>query len=92
MKRSGGRSTVTPGTDSSLSSVPPVWARALPLSFGTTTPQAAASGPAMRVTLSPTPPVECLSTLTPGMPDRSSTSPLSTIARVSSRVSAASMP
>ena len=67
MKRSGSRSTVSPGTDSSLSSVPPVWASARPLSFGTFTPQAAANGAAISVTLSPTPPVECLSTLIPGI-------------------------
>src|SRR5438128_2139104 len=92
MNRSGSRSTVTPGTDSSLSSVPPVCARARPLSFGTFTPQAAANGPATSVTLSPTPPVECLSTLTPSIALRSRTSPLATIASVSARVSAAVMP
>ena len=92
MKRSGSSSTTTPGTDSSLSSVPPVWARARPLSLGTTTPHAAASGPATSVTLSPTPPVECLSTLTPGIEVRSRTSPLATIASVRASVSAAVMP
>ena len=91
-KRSGSRSTVSPGTDSSLSRVPPVCARARPLSLGTTTPQAAARGPAISVTLSPTPPVECLSTLMPGSSERSSTSPLSTMARVRSSVSARVMP
>ena len=80
MKRSGSRSTVSPGTDSSLSRVPPVWASARPLSFGTLTPHAAARGAATSVTLSPTPPVECLSTLISGIARRSSTSPLATIA------------
>ena len=92
MNRSGSRSTVSPGTDSSLSSVPPVWASARPLSFGTFTPHAAANGPATSVTLSPTPPVECLSTLIPGMEWRSRTSPLATIAWVSARVSDGVMP
>jgi len=69
-----------------------VWARARPLSFGTLTPHAAASGAAIRVTLSPTPPVECLSTLIPGIALRSSTSPLATIVWVSASVSAAVMP
>ncbi len=92
MNRSGSRSTVSPGTDSSLSSVPPVWARARPLSFGTLTPHAAASGVATSVTLSPTPPVECLSTLMPLILRRSSTSPLLTIAWVSASVSAAVIP
>ena len=35
--------------------------------IGTTTPAAAASGATIRLVLSPTPPVECLSTLTPGI-------------------------
>jgi hypothetical protein len=69
-----------------------VCASARPLSFGTLTPHAAASGAAMRVTLSPTPPVECLSTFTPSMPLRSSTSPLRTIAMVRANVSARVMP
>ena len=92
MKRPGSRSTVRPGTDSSLSSVPPVCASARPLSFGTFTPLAAASGGPISVTLSPTPPVECLSTLVPGIPLRSSTSPLRTMAWVSASVSARVMP
>ena len=52
--------------DSSLSSVPPVWPSPRPDIIGTTTPAAAASGATMRLVLSPTPPVECLSTFTPG--------------------------
>ena len=92
MKRSGSRSTVSPGTDSSLSRVPPVCARARPLSFGTLTPQAAASGAAINVTLSPTPPVECLSTLMPSIWLRSRTSPLRTMTCVKANVSALVMP
>ena len=56
-----------PGIDSSLSSVPPVWPSARPEIIGTTTPAAAASGAAIRLVLSPTPPVECLSTFRPGI-------------------------
>ncbi len=56
-----------PGMLSSLSSVPPVWPRPRPDIFGTTTPQAAASGASTIDTLSPTPPVLCLPTLMPGM-------------------------
>ena len=91
MNRSGSRSTVNPGTDSSLSSVPPVCARARPLSFGTLTPQAAASGAAMSVTLSPTPPVECLSTTRPNR-ERSRRSPEATMLAVNDAVSRASIP
>ncbi len=61
--------------DSSLSSVPPVWPSARPDIMGTTTPAAAASGATMKLVLSPTPPVECLSTLTPGIAERSTVSP-----------------
>ena len=61
--------------DSSLSSVPPVCPSARPEIIGTTTPAAAASGAAIRLVLSPTPPVECLSTFMPGMATRSTVSP-----------------
>src|SRR4051795_13195420 len=50
-----------PGTDSSLSSVPPVWPSPRPDSCGTATPQAATSGASGRGILSPTPPGEGLS-------------------------------
>ena len=49
------------------------------------TPQAAATGARTREILSPTPPVECLSTSGPGTPERSSTSPDAIIARVRPR-------
>ena len=47
--------------DSSLSMVPPVWPRPRPDILPTGSPQAAASGATTSVTLSPTPPVLCLS-------------------------------
>jgi hypothetical protein len=50
---------------SSLSSVPPVWPRPRPEIIGTKPPHAAASGASISETLSPTPPVECLSTTGP---------------------------
>ncbi len=55
---------------------------------GTMTPAAAASGATISVVLSPTPPVECLSTLTPGIPERSSISPeciMDSVNRLTSR-------
>jgi hypothetical protein len=67
-----------------LSSVPPVWPRPRPEIIGTAPPQAATTGASSRLTLSPTPPVECLSSAGPGRPasDQSSTSPESRIAPV----------
>ena len=53
-----------------------MWPRPRPEIIGTYTPQAAASGARTRLVLSPTPPVECLSTLGPGSSERSSTSPV----------------
>ena len=61
--------------DSILSTVPPVWPRPRPDILATGTPQEATMGAMTRVVLSPTPPVECLSTLTPWMEERSTTSP-----------------
>ena len=55
-------STRKPGIDSSLSSVPPVWPSPRPLIFPNGTPHAATIGPTAIDVLSPTPPVECLST------------------------------
>ena len=74
-KRNGGelsKDVVKPGKLSSLSMVPPVWPSPLPLIFATGMPQAATMGARARDVLSPTPPVLCLSTFTPLMPDRSS--------------------
>src|SRR3954447_14480506 len=76
---------------SSLSSVPPVWPRPRPEIIGTATPQAARIGASIRLTLSPTPPVECLSTT--GLPrSQSSTLPESRIASVSASRSSLSRP
>ena len=85
-------STLTPGTDSSLSSVPPECASPLPLTFATVPPQAATSGATMRVVVSPTPPVECLSTLMPSRSDKSTTSPECIMASVRYAVSSSVMP
>ncbi len=81
-----------PGIDSSLSSVPPVWPRPRPDSCGTAAPHAATSGARIRLTLSPTPPVECLSTVGRGTADRSRRSPEAIIAAVQVRSSAPSSP
>ncbi len=86
-------STRKPGIDSSLSSVPPVWPRPRPLIFPKGTPQAATIGPTTSVVLSPTPPVECLSTTRlPSAAPRSIVSPLRTIASVSANVSTVERP
>src|SRR5579883_2921129 len=79
---------------SSLSSVPPVWPRPRPAIIGTNPPQAATSGARMRLTLSPTPPVECLSRTGPGKPRdaQSSTVPDRAIASVKAAVSRRVMP
>src|SRR5687767_10789735 len=76
---------------SSLSSVPPVWPRPRPEIIGTAAPQAASTGARMSDTLSPTPPVECLSS-TGASRSHSSTVPESRIARVSATRSEASRP
>ncbi len=81
-----------PGMDSSLSRVPPVWPRPRPESWGTAAPQVATSGASGRVILSPTPPVECLSTVGRSTSVRSSRSPERTIARVQRPVSRSVIP
>ena len=53
---------VYPGIDSNLSIVPPVWPRPLPDIFATGIPSEAIIGNSIIDTLSPTPPVLCLST------------------------------
>ena len=68
--------------------MPPVWPSARPDIMGTITPADAASGATMRLVLSPTPPVECLSTFTPGMAERSTVSPernMHSVRRLTSR-------
>ena len=63
-----------------------------PESFATGMPMAAASGASAIVVLSPTPPVECLSTTVRPSDERSIVAPESTIACVSSCVSASESP
>ena len=76
---------------SSLSRVPPVWPRPRPEIIGRYAPQAASNGASNRLTQSPTPPVECLSSTGPGRYSQRSRVPESHKARVSVRVSSASM-
>ena len=84
--------TDSPGTDSSLSSVPPVKPSPRPDILATFTPQAATRGTRTRLVVSPTPPVECLSAFTPRMALRSSVSPETAISIVRFSVSSAVMP
>ena len=77
---------------SSLSSVPPVWPRPRPDSCGTAAPHDATSGTRTSETLSPTPPVECLSTIGRVRLLRSRRSPESIIAAVQVTSSHSSMP
>ncbi len=59
-----------------------MWPRPRPLIIGTRTPAAATIETRGIDTLSPTPPVECLSILAPTISPRSSTSPECSIASV----------
>ena len=71
---------------SNLSIVPPEKLSPRPLILPTGNPQAATIGPTVRVVLSPTPPLECLSTISLSVlvsPLRSNVSPLAAMARVS---------
>ena len=86
------RAVRVPGTLSILSMVPPVWPRPRPLILAILTPQAAAMGAITKVVLSPTPPVECLSTLIPAMGERSTISPLWAMTSVSRAVSSSVIP
>ena len=86
------RAARQPGMASSLSSVPPVWPRPRPDSWGTAAPHAATSGASTSDTLSPTPPVECLSTVGRPTPLRSSRSPDAIMAAVQARSSAGPRP
>ena len=81
-----------PGIASSLSSVPPVCPSPWPESLTTCIPSSAASGATTSVVPSPTPPVECLSTVGPDSAERSSCSPDSTIAWVSATASSREKP
>ena len=81
-----------PGMDSSLSSVPPVNPSPRPDIFATFAPHAATSGTKISEVVSPTPPVECLSTVGPLRQERSSMSPECAISMVRQRVSAFVIP
>ena len=76
------KKTLSPSNDSSLSSVPPVKPSPRPLIFATLNPSAAKIGIVTKVVESPTPPVECLSTVVPFISEKSKTSPLFFIASV----------
>ena len=91
-KSSVERSVRKPGIASSLSSVPPVCPRPRPLTIGTGTPQAATSGARQIDTLSPTPPVECLSAVGLVREEKSIRSPLAIIAAVQVAISRRFMP
>src|SRR6266702_4210385 len=81
-----------PEIDSSLSRVPPVCPSPRPVILPTATPQAATKGATASVTLSPTPPVLCLSTTGEIVSRTWSSSPERAMASVKSPVSRASMP
>ena len=75
-----------------MSSVPPVKPSPRPLILATGAPHAAISGASISVVVSPTPPVECLSTGMPSMAFRSSVSPECSISMVRRTVSRSVMP
>ena len=77
---------------SSLSSVPPVCPSPRPEIMGTATPQQASIGASSSEVLSPTPPMECLSTRGAGQSPRSSRSPEWSIASVRATSSASPSP
>ena len=83
---------VKPGKLSSLSIVPPVCPRPRPDILATGIPMEAASGVRTKDVLSPTPPVLCLSALSPLIADRSSISPLRAISIVRAAVSLSVIP
>ncbi|CFE56770.1 Uncharacterised protein [Mycobacterium tuberculosis] len=86
------RFAVNPVMDSSLSRVPPVWPSPRPDAWGTAPPQAATTGTNGSVILSPTPPVECLSTVASGRSVKSSRAPEASMAAVHLAISPRSMP
>ena len=86
------RSVRKPGIDSSLSRVPPVCPSPRPDIMGTATPRHATSGASTSDTLSPTPPVECLSMRAIVRWSRSSTAPLCSMASVRAPISSRSSP
>ncbi len=81
-----------PGIAPSLSSVPWVWPSPRPAIIATGTPTAASSGARTSEMVSPTPPVECLSTTSGRSAARFQTSPECSISSVSQCVSSALIP
>ena len=81
-----------PGIDSNLSNVPPVCPSPRPDNCGTAAPHAATKGANGKVILSPTPPVECLSTVGRDKADQFIRSPLLIIASVQREISRKSIP
>ena len=81
-----------PFMDSILSNVPPVWPSPRPDNCGTAAPHAATNGASGKVILSPTPPVECLSTVGRSNIDQFIFSPLAIIASVQREISRLFMP
>ena len=67
--------------------MPPVWPRPRPESCGTAAPHAATNGASGKVILSPTPPVECLSTVGRSNIDQFIFSPLAIMASVQREIS-----
>src|SRR5882724_331727 len=91
-QRARSSSRLIPGMLSSLSAVPPVWPRARPTSMTMGRPQLARRGPRVSESLSPTPPVECLSQSWGTSAARFQRSPEPSMARVSAWVSSPSRP
>jgi len=81
-----------PGIDSILSTVPPVNPRPLPDIFATGIPNDAISGNNIIETLSPTPPVLCLSTIFSPNEDKSNISPEWAIAKLKFVISCSFIP
>ncbi len=76
IKSSVDREVLNPGIDSNLSIVPPVCPKPLPDNFDTVKPSEATIGASVKVVLSPTPPVECLSIFFPFILSKETLSPL----------------
>ena len=81
-----------PGIVSSLSMVPPVWPRLRPAIMGIASPAAAIKGARIRDTLSPTPPVECLSAIYESISENSICSPELSITSVKAMISSSVIP
>ena len=69
-----------------------MWPKPRPEIIGTNAPHAATAGASIKLTVSPTPPVECLSTTGPSRSSHDSTTPLRVIASVSATRSSSVIP